>query len=638
MKSPLLTFLCIFIAFQCTQAQSATSDYHNRLYYLGKVWGYVKYFHPSVANCSVNLDEVLLDLIEEVKSAESDEVFNEILVEMIEGLGVIPEASTPRIDLAAEVSYNLDLGWFKADIFNDQLQAQLKRIEEEFRPRPHCLVAQAFVNGNPTFDADARYHSNTGDYPNESVRILSIFRYWNIINYFFPYKYVMDQDWDSTLRQFIPPVVEASDALSYHLAMNEMTTYINDTHAFFRSRVFGQWLGFNILPIFIKYIEGQTVVTKVHELARDKISVGDVILTIDGVAIDAVRDSVSRYIGASNSSALERDINYVLERGQQGAVELKVQSETGTKTVTLVRESFQTYESLYDDDGNHYEFRTGEGGCRLGYVDMGKLEPEEVDVMMASMRSMDAIIFDVRNYPNGTLWTLVNYLYERPINFSAFTNPDINHPGRLNFYQHSIGQGGSPYTGKLIILFNEETQSQAEFTVMGLELHPGAIKIGSQTAGADGNVSYIKLPGNIETIFTGLGVYYPDRTQTQRIGIVPDVELKPTIKGVRAGRDEVLEYAMNCDLIGFEAPLIVGEGEFDIFPNPTSDLLNIRSIREGDYTVRVLDVLGRTLRTVEIEDETTEYQIDLTNYPSGLYMLAFETKEEIFLSKQVVKE
>lgn len=45
-------------------------------------------------------------------------------------------------------------------------------------------------------------------------------------------------------------------------------------------------------------------------------------------------------------------------------------------------------------------------------------------------------------------------------------------------------------------------------------------------------------------MISGIGVYYPDGRETQRIGIVPDIEVKPTIKGVKAGKDEVLEYAV----------------------------------------------------------------------------------------------
>ena len=51
-------------------------------------------------------------------------------------------------------------------------------------------------------------------------------------------------------------------------------------------------------------------------------------------------------------------------------------------------------------------------------------------------------------------------------------------------------------------------------------------------------------PGGITTTFTGAGVYYPDGRETQRVGIVPDIVVKPTIKGIREGKDEVMERAI----------------------------------------------------------------------------------------------
>ena len=45
-------------------------------------------------------------------------------------------------------------------------------------------------------------------------------------------------------------------------------------------------------------------------------------------------------------------------------------------------------------------------------------------------------------------------------------------------------------------------------------------------------------------MISGIGVFYPDKKPTQRVGILPDIEVKPTIAGIRAGRDEVLEQAL----------------------------------------------------------------------------------------------
>jgi C-terminal processing protease CtpA/Prc len=77
--------------------------------------------------------------------------------------------------------------------------------------------------------------------------------------------------------------------------------------------------------------------------------------------------------------------------------------------------------------------------------------------------------------------------------------------------------------------------------------------VGSTTAGADGNISPIPLPGNLRSVISGIGVFYPDKRPTQRVGIIPDVEARPTVEGIRAGRDEVLEQALRL-ILGDEGP------------------------------------------------------------------------------------
>ncbi|MCK7580942.1 MAG: hypothetical protein MZV65_38580 [Chromatiales bacterium] len=105
---------------------------------------------------------------------------------------------------------------------------------------------------------------------------------------------------------------------------------------------------------------------------------------------------------------------------------------------------------------------------------MGKLLSSGVDQMFEELWETDAIIFDIRNYPNGTLWDIVNYMYNGPINIANFTIPDIDFPGRLYWASEFIGSGTpNPYSGDVVILFNEETQSHAEYTCMGLEQFPG---------------------------------------------------------------------------------------------------------------------------------------------------------------------
>ena len=79
---------------------------------------------------------------------------------------------------------------------------------------------------------------------------------------------------------------------------------------------------------------------------------------------------------------------------------------------------------------------------------------------------------------------------------------------------------------------------------MAFRTAPKVVVVGSTTAGADGDVSLICLPGNLQTWISGSGIYTPDGAETQRVGIIPDIEIMPTIKGVREGRDELIEKAI----------------------------------------------------------------------------------------------
>jgi hypothetical protein len=45
-------------------------------------------------------------------------------------------------------------------------------------------------------------------------------------------------------------------------------------------------------------------------------------------------------------------------------------------------------------------------------------------------------------------------------------------------------------------------------------------------------------------MISGLGVFYPDGTPTQRVGVKIDHQLKPTIKGTTEGKDELLDKAI----------------------------------------------------------------------------------------------
>jgi hypothetical protein len=166
---------------------------------------------------------------------------------------------------------------------------------------------------------------------------------------------------------------------------------------------------------------------------------------------------------------------------------------------------------------------------------------------MSVLANTKGLIIDFRCYPSDFIvFSLGKFLMPKPTKFVKFSVGSMVNPGEFTFTQPLlVGENRIDYyKNKILIIVNEITQSSAEYHTMAFRVAPEAIVIGGTTAGADGNVSTIMLPGNIRTMISGIGVYYPDGTETQRVGIIPDIEMHPTIKGIRNGEDELMNKAI----------------------------------------------------------------------------------------------
>jgi C-terminal processing protease CtpA/Prc len=94
------------------------------------------------------------------------------------------------------------------------------------------------------------------------------------------------------------------------------------------------------------------------------------------------------------------------------------------------------------------------------------------------------------------------------------------------------------------MLMDERSVSQAEHTGLYLKAANNTLFVGSRTAGANGEITSVSVPGGLTVGFTGQSVRHPDGRVLQRTGLIPDLEVKPTIAGIRSGVDEVLEAAL----------------------------------------------------------------------------------------------
>lgn len=507
---------------------------------LGLIWGYLKYYHPSVAEGNYNWDYELFRIYKKTENASAEQR-DQILTDWIKGLGKFQTAknSEPK-----NVKIKPDLSWIIDSGFSKELIELLLQLKDAKRPKVNYYV-DFFPNvDNPDFRHENPYREMK--YPDEGFRLLSLYRYWNMIQYYFPYKNLIEEDWKGVLKEFIPKFINAKDETEYNLASLELIGRIHDTHAniWGNSKSLEKYFGERYSPVKLTFAENKPVVEGFYDEklgTQTGLKKGDVITEINGENMDNIIRNMLKYLPASNYPTQLRDISRKLLRSNAETINLTILRDGKTEEKTIKTYAYSDIK-IKKEPKEFFKMLNG----NIAYVYMESVNADLLPEVFEKIKNTKGLVIDFRSYPSDfVVFKMGKLLKPESSDFVKFTNTSNSQPGLFTFTPSlkTQGTGKKSYAGKIAILINETTQSSAEYHTMAFRTAPNSKVFGSTTAGADGNVSDIKLPGNISTMISGIGIYYPDGKETQRIGIVPDVEVKPTIDGIKNNKDEVLEKA-----------------------------------------------------------------------------------------------
>lgn len=513
---------------------------------LGKVWGFVKYHHPAVAAGEYNWDYELFRILPKIIDCRNKEERNEILFTWIDGLGRVKEENPIRPDSSLVKVYP-DEKWIDAAVLGERLSALLHVTGNSRNQQCYYI---GLYNGirNPEFKNEKMYAAM--HYPDAGFRLLALYRYWNIIQYYFPYKYLIEEDWNKVLATFIPKFVNAASELDYKLAALELIAAIHDTHANIWSydEALENYRGNNCAPLEITFIENKAVVTGYLQQGADQqleLKKGDIITGINGRNTDSIVKERLPYTPASNYPTQLRDLALYLLRTNDTVLNITYQHQGTSSTTTIACLPFRrVYQyKLHKQPDTCFKYITPD----IAYLYPGTMKKTWLPKVMPDFLKTKGMIIDMRCYPADDIYPFLSrYLLPDSTRFARIANAWAAIPGLFVFDRYKTVGARNPnyYKGRVVIIVNEKTQSAAEFSSLAFRVAPRATVIGSATAAADGNVSEFFLPGAIKTMISGLGIYYPDGRETQRVGIVPDITIQPTIQGIIEDRDEVLEKAI----------------------------------------------------------------------------------------------
>lgn len=380
-------------------------------------------------------------------------------------------------------------------------------------------------------------------YPDLGYRVLGAYRYWNAIEYFYPYKHLIG-DWEPRLAQMVAKFANAGSRTEYELATAEAVTWVPDGHSSTSAAAFLDLLGRAAPPFMTMPVEGKVVVVLITNPAATiaGIRLGDEVIAINGRPIQQRLDELRPYVAASHENALEYRLARFATRGAPGNSTYEFRRPDGSQYTATVAVS----PAFGATPAPASVWRILDGN--VGYVNLEFLEWEDVDRMVRDLRGTRAIIFDNRGYPRGTFPRLARHFNRTGTSRVAQIRiPSVVAAEVQEDYQEQdlgFGNLSQQYTNPTFMLIDERAISQSEHTGLVFEAVANTTFIGSPTAGANGNITRAVVPGNIYLTFTGMDVRHLDGRQLQRVGLVPHVPVPRTIAALAAGRDEVLEKAL----------------------------------------------------------------------------------------------
>lgn len=515
----------------------------DNLELLGRVWGFLKYHHPTISNGAYNWDYELFKMLPGYLQVTDNKHRDAYLAKWILHYGKVPSnKNVTPVDTNAFLKP--DLSWINPNSLSPKLYKVLMNVYQNRNNGYYYVRYQSPWLKVATFSHENIYEDM--ECPDAGFRLLALYRYWNMVYYFFPYRYLTDDDWNAVLKKHIHPIISADDKKGFWIALKRLIAQCDDTHGVVWSQKAKESLDYYRPPFHVTFLKNDTLVVSSY-WDEEKIDssgphIGDVITHIDGKPVSYFIDSLAPNYAASNHRAKLRLLIWNVCSGTKPSVRISFISDGIPKEATISRYNIEEMHISFSTDSICYKALDDS----IGYVSMDDITKEWVQRISDTLHTTKGLILDLREYPNETInYDFYHILSDKARPFFKATNPDLSNPGAFVYTKSQYtGKGKQAYQGKIAILINDNSQSHAEFCTMMYRTLPNSIVIGNTTAGADGNVTLIGLPGGMYSYFSGIGIYYPDGTETQRVGIIPDIYVWPTTKGIRNGRDELLEKAL----------------------------------------------------------------------------------------------
>jgi carboxyl-terminal processing protease len=513
---------------------------------LCQVWGYLKYYHPDVANGKYDWDKILIDKYTQIQAIGNEKDLQVFYHQWLLELGGTAQCDVnkfPTPTLKDSLFWNWETSWLnESKCFSNSFSNVLKCLFVNKNFEKNAYVSLDNRNGSVAKFNEKGYKEMK--FPNEEYRYLACCRLWNCIKYFCPYQYNLKIKWDDRLKQFITLFTDAKSKEAYEDAIRAMMVTLDDAHAQ-SGLLYDLTFRYKNFPSFqTSYLQDTLFVTRVDEKISQKenIQFGDAILEFNGTPIKKYTDSLYNLFSGSESFK-KRYLGENVFRTNTSTIKLKILRGGKVETVettqlsepVVSKPSFDLHEvTTFDND-------------KIGYISFGYVSTKTLKKTLEDFcKTKESIIIDLRKYPIDEMDIAMDYLLPKKARFVYYSEPNFKQPGLFLFTEPQYCGKNNPdyFKGKVVVICGEYTISYGEQLCAMLKNCPRVKFVGEHTAAADGNICSVELPGANKARFTGIGVYFSNGVLIQHNGVKVDYEVLKTMNNVRLRKDARLEKAI----------------------------------------------------------------------------------------------
>ena len=513
--------------------------------FLSRIWRfrYDRYTQPLIV-ATRNAYEFFSEKLEHGYDPDMQS-FQNMLYENFPSLVGINVFTDPNVRQVADMSWiNYDYLGPLADVmlrFNGIRAVNLARAPVQF-----CVFRwnAIFSSQWSTF----RYNVQRWEFGNigdMEYRLLGLFRVWNVMNYYYPHIDILDVNWNDLLVLYIPKMLAGTDRHSFDLTLAALSHHLRDSnHIVIEGSFFGNEFGRNAANVELIYAQGHIVVSYVP-YEDSPFEIGDVILGVDGRDINTVTTEMLRYLSYPTP---EKALAFLLVLHPPLRTDydrLQVDVLRNGEELSLIA---NTYDAFFVIEERLLRMAAN-AQSRLLDNNIGYIITGDVHELMNEFRDTDGLIIDLRqHYQRINFLEMRQFLMEEPLPFLYFAAPSQLHPGAwVDILMNQYIQR-SPYAfiydRPVVVLIDENTISHGEWQTMAYRVASNVTVMGPWSMGTNGDVTWVPLPSMELMWFTGAGVFTLEGGQTHRIGLEPDIRITRTIEGIREGRDEIMEAAI----------------------------------------------------------------------------------------------